>query len=163
MLPITSARFSPDGSLLAVTVADALLRLFYVGNGRLLNTYGGQRGRLNKARFDSEGVWLLTASDDGTAGVFKVDDRSEYLRLHGHSGRVLDADFSPDGRFVVTAGSDGMALVHPLSPEALFRHACCVLRSYRDFTPLPVADDDFQNANQFCRPEWQRADCAEQR
>ncbi|HEX3095379.1 MAG TPA: hypothetical protein VHW72_22255 [Candidatus Angelobacter sp.] len=68
----TSIAFSPDGTLMATTGTDKLIRIWDVQQGTLRKTLSGHDGIVYRATFNADGTLLLTASSDGTARLWSV-------------------------------------------------------------------------------------------
>jgi WD40 repeat protein len=69
---INSARFSPDGRLIATASQDNTARVWRVADGRSIATLRGHRGMIFDARFSPDGSRVLTASSDGTARIYDI-------------------------------------------------------------------------------------------
>jgi len=103
---VSSASFSPDGTLLVTASRDHDARIWDVATGRPIHQLQGQFGPVNDARFSPDARWVVTA---GPRNAVLWDARSGTLvtYLRGHKGRVLSAGFDPAGRTIVTGGEDG--------------------------------------------------------
>ncbi|MGB0582730.1 MAG: c-type cytochrome domain-containing protein [Limisphaerales bacterium] len=108
--PITSAEYSPDGTLVAlaryqsVELRDAKSRKF-------LRRFTDHPGKVNAVHFSANGERLVTASGiAGHSGVATIWDikTGKKIREYGteHTDVLYDAELSPDGKVLVTAGYD---------------------------------------------------------
>ncbi|MFL5931791.1 MAG: hypothetical protein ACJ75P_11080 [Gaiellaceae bacterium] len=108
---VTSAAFSPDGTVVATTSTDRTTRLWRPRSGTPIHTLPQREGRVVDAEFSRDGDRIVTASDGGTSAVWDVATGSRMLLLCCVNGAVRSASFSPDGRFVVAASTDRTARV----------------------------------------------------
>jgi len=106
--PVSVARFSPDGAIVATGDAGGGVRLWRASDGKPLGA-GKQQGNVTDALFARDGRTVATA---GLAGVSEWSvpsgRRIRVLRSPGGASRVA---FSPDGSLVAGAGHDGAARI----------------------------------------------------
>jgi len=103
---VSSARFSPDGSLAVTASRDGTARIWDAGSGALLHTLIGHFRAVNDAEFSADGRWVVTAGA-GTAGIWSTESGTLLYFLRGHKGRLTSATFAPAGDRIYTAGIDG--------------------------------------------------------
>jgi WD40 repeat protein/serine/threonine protein kinase len=99
---VYTARFSPDGRMLASAGIDRIVRLWEVPSGRLLRTIEAHTAAIPRVAFNHDGTRLATASDDRTAGIWDVRTGARLQRLTGHTSIVSSVAFHPDGQRVAT-------------------------------------------------------------
>ena len=102
--PVSSVALSPDGSHLAVGLADGTIRLSDA-NGHALRKLQGPAAA-NGLAFSPSGDRLVSALANNEAWIWTVPAGRHVLTLRGHTDDVTSARFSPDGRLVVTASVD---------------------------------------------------------
>ena len=100
--PVVSARFSPDGTLVAAASGNAAY-LWRVGDGHAWQLRA-HRDDVRSVSFSSDGTKLVTASRDHDVLIWDVATRRVVQTLSGHVATVAGAVFGGDGRWVVTAG-----------------------------------------------------------
>lgn len=103
---VTSAVYSPDGSLIATSSADRSARLWDARTGLVLRPLNGHTGSLTSIAFSPDGARVVTASRDKTARIWNVATGTTELVLRGHGDSLYSAAFSPDGTRIVTASYD---------------------------------------------------------
>ncbi|RYZ61993.1 MAG: hypothetical protein EOO14_03595 [Chitinophagaceae bacterium] len=117
---ITSARFSPDGRLVATTAFfDKQIKLWDVRTGKLLKDLPGHTDGVLSACFSPDGKRVVSASQDKTAKVWDVRTGMLLLNLKGHGSWVESVGFSADGRRIATASADGSAKIWDAANGAL--------------------------------------------
>ncbi len=110
-LPVTSAAFSPDGSLM-VTGRGNNARLWDIASAEVLTTFPGHTGTVTDVAFSEDGKLVATGSADTIARTFSVATGTLQNSFYGHSALgINDVDFSPekDSTAIVTAGDDHTA------------------------------------------------------
>ena len=100
--PVVSARFSPDGTLIA-TASGKVAYLWRVSDGRSWRLRG-HRDDVTSVAFSRDGERLVTASRDHDVVIWNLETRRVEQTLSGHAATVAGAVFSGDGRWVATAG-----------------------------------------------------------
>ncbi|NEO35988.1 MAG: TIR domain-containing protein [Moorea sp. SIOASIH] len=110
---VTSAVFSPDGSIILTASEDTTARLWNL-KGERITTLAGHSARVNSAVFSPDGNTIVTTSQDKTAKLW--DKEGNLLNtLRGHDCvrngqcQVNSAVFSPDGQTILTASEDKTA------------------------------------------------------
>jgi WD40 repeat protein len=108
--------FAPDSQILAVNCDDGTVRLFDIGNGRKLPTFGeamkpGEFNRCLGVVFAPDGRSLAASYDDGTVRLWEVASGRERVRLRGHRGVVLGLAYSGDGRLLASGATDHTAVI----------------------------------------------------
>ena len=121
-----SARFSPDGTLVA-TASGRFAYIWRLSDHRAWQLRAPRGTNVTSVFFSSDGKKLVTASEDHDVIVWTVATRRVLQTLAGHAATVADAVFSGDGRWVVTAGP-AKAGIWQVGPSPLPDHRMLFLR-----------------------------------
>ena len=105
-LPGTTAEISPDGSHLATSGPDGIVKIWDASSGQELLSMSGHTDKVQGLAFRFDGKRVASASHDGTARVWDVTTGLELLTLNAHEGGTHAVSFSPDGTRLATAGMD---------------------------------------------------------
>ncbi len=132
---VNDVRLSPDGTRLAVAVADGTVVVLDPADGRHQLVLGPHGDDVNVVRWFPDGTGLVCVMDhlDPVVRLWHgKDGRWESRQLIGHSSGVFGAAVDPRGRRLATAAEDGTAriwdldslralsvLQHPGDPEAI--------------------------------------------
>ena len=122
------ARFSPNGTIVAISRDVGRIELWEVESGKKLYTLAcGRSHKPSFLSFSPDGTKLASAGGDLWAGdhivrVWDVTQGKEILPFAGHSSPITSVVLSPDGNTVATAGQDGIIhLWDRSSAKHLFR------------------------------------------
>jgi WD40 repeat protein/DNA-binding SARP family transcriptional activator len=112
-LPGRIARFSPDGSHLAVGSNDSNVYLYDTTTWEILNTMRGHSEFIQDLHFNPQGTLLASASLDDTFSVWEVSSGKQVFSGPAFVGGYYTLDnvvFSPDGKYLFAADWHGGAL-----------------------------------------------------
>lgn len=114
---ITTAQFSPDGSLLATAHYDGSTRIWNAFDGTLIRTMSTD-SVVESLAFSPDGSLLATSSsfDDYLVRIWRVDNGELLRTLGGHSAGVDHLLFSPFGDMLVSGSYDGQIIVWGIRP-----------------------------------------------
>jgi len=117
---VESAKFSADGELIALGVADGSARLYRTGETRSFlavrhpkpptpaDEFEDEPSTIVfDAEFSADGTLLVTASGDKTARVWEVTTGKLVSVFRGHGSELSAATFSPDGTTVASVADSG--------------------------------------------------------
>jgi len=107
---VNDVRFSPDGKILAVAggqpSAKGDLRLYSVGDWKLLATLPGHDDSISYLDFSRDGKLLASASFDKTVRIWNVPQLKLERILPDHSDFVYGVAFSPDAKLLASCSKD---------------------------------------------------------
>jgi WD40 repeat protein len=107
---VLSIAFSRDSKKVVTACEDGKVRVFSVGDWRLLETLAGHHGPVHWAEFSPHGDWIASAGEDQTVRVWSAADGSLLQTLQESQAPLLDVCFSPDSNFIA-ASSENLVLV----------------------------------------------------
>jgi WD40 repeat protein len=103
--------FSPDGTRIASSSLDGLVKVWEVSTGQVLYTITGHHSEVSRVRFSPDGRWLAsTGFQDEMVKVWDARTGQE-LQTFSQGGLLWDLAFSPEGRRLAVASSDGRVKV----------------------------------------------------
>jgi WD40 repeat protein len=100
---VLSMAFSRDAKKVVTACEDGKLRVFSVGDWKLLQTLTGHHGPVHRAEFSPNGKWIASAGEDQTMRVWSAEDGTPLQTLQESQEPLLDVAFSPDSRFIAAS------------------------------------------------------------
>jgi WD40 repeat protein len=116
----TSAEFSRDGHVLAVSNSDGRTQLFDVASRHELGPpLVAASSGITDVSFSPDGTALATAGLDRTGALWRLDaSRAIGTVAADHRAAVTEVAYTPDGRYRVSASVDGTLVIRDLSSGA---------------------------------------------
>ena len=107
--PACQLLLNRDAGLVAVASDDVVVRVYDLGNRRLVRRFGGHRHRISDLAFSPDVRWLASSSMDGTVRVYDVPTAKcvDWLKFQSP---VTSLCFSPSGEFLTTTHAGSVAL-----------------------------------------------------
>jgi WD40 repeat protein len=103
---VLSMAFSRDAKKVVTACEDGKLRVFSVGDWKLLQTLTGHHGPVHRAEFSPNGTWIASAGEDQTVRVWSAEDGRLLQTLQESQEPLLDVTFSPDSRFIAASSGN---------------------------------------------------------
>ncbi|MFI5912348.1 hypothetical protein [Dactylosporangium sp. NPDC051541] len=115
---VKTVAFSPGGQHALSGGYDAVLRLWSIPAGELVNAYPGHRGAITSAAFGTD--FLVSAGHDNTLRRW-APVSAEHSPLDVRPGGVNAVTVTGDGRYAITAGRDTRLRVYSTVDGTLVR------------------------------------------
>ena len=100
---VLSLAFSRDTSKVVTACEDGKLRVFSVGDWKLLLTLAGHQGPVHRAEFSPNGKWIASVGEDHSLRLWSAEDGTLLQTLQESQEPLLDVAFSPDSRFIAAS------------------------------------------------------------
>jgi WD40 repeat protein len=106
---VTWVAFSPDGKTLASSSRDNTVKLWDVGQGKLLATLEGHTGGVHALAFSPDGKTVATGGGDSTVRLWDVASgkNTATFKTVGHAADGGCLAFSPDGKALASSCHGG--------------------------------------------------------
>jgi WD40 repeat protein len=143
-LPLTVARFSPDGHTVVTASWDKTARVWDWPSGQLRFPPLQHGGQVSSIAFSPDGSrFVTTSAEDGMARVWSSSSGTLLFPPLPHEAEVVGASFSPDGLRLVTASNDKTARIwDAFTGQELWpplRHEAQVLAAVFNFDGTRIA------------------------
>ena len=101
------AKFSPDGTHLAVASINGTIRIYAGDTGILTLEFLATPAGIQRIAYSPDGKRIASANQDG-ANVWDVTTGKKLLTYNGHGAGIRSSGiaFSPDGKWIATSGND---------------------------------------------------------
>jgi WD40 repeat protein len=124
--PGRQAAFSPDGKLLAASLADGHVTVRNTNDWKVVRSYNHAGGATSLA-FSRDGRLLFTAGYDGRVRLWDLRTGRQRAESQVASGTIWSVDISPDGRWLAASSEDKTVRLVPLGQPGAHSH---VLRGH---------------------------------
>ena len=100
--------FTPDGTLLAVSDGNGMIRVYDAATGKVRHRYRGHTTPVRGLAISADGKLLASSPDrqDYAIHLWDLDKEKEALSFVGHRTGPLTVAFLPDGKTVATVSRD---------------------------------------------------------
>jgi hypothetical protein len=115
---VSSADYSPDGSLVATGSFDRTVRIWKAEDTSLLRTLSGHTGQVLALDVSPDGRQLVTASRDATVKLWDVFRPDPLAQFTGHTEAIGAIAISSDGSWIVSGSADKAAKVWQVAATA---------------------------------------------
>jgi WD40 repeat protein len=110
--PVSSVKFSPDGTLLAASyLGKTEISLYTTRNYKLYQTIHAHEKDIYSVSFSSDSDSLAAGSGDKKISITKIGKENPDQILINHNFLVMSTDFSQNGGFLATGGADAVLFI----------------------------------------------------
>lgn len=109
--PAQGLWWSPDSSLLAVTLDDGSLALWQIEERELLGDIDGTADAIVSVAWLADGSQIATGTEAGVIEIWSVTEGVVLETLEGHTGAIRSLYWLTDGSQIVSAAADGSVRV----------------------------------------------------
>lgn len=113
-----SARYLPDGSLVATGGTDGLIKFWQIPSSTPVKTISSPEW-IRCIAFSHDGSLVASGGQNGGIRIWRVSDGALLRTLTGHTSGVTAVDFSPDDSLLVSSSFDNTVRLWRLSDGAL--------------------------------------------
>jgi WD40 repeat protein len=106
-----NARFSKDGSYIAVPTSRGNILILESSTGKNIMTLNISVGYFKDCSFNADGKFLLAADDNGLGYIFNLETGKNIRQLTKHKADIYTCRFSEDGKYIITTDANGEAIV----------------------------------------------------
>ena len=117
---VTSARFTPDDSLVVASSADSTIRFWDKNSGQLVKEFKQPVG-VSYMDISHDGKFIVFGAYDSKVRIIRADDGAIVKTFAGHKGTIWTVAFSPDDTKVASAGDDATVNVWDVEKGNLIR------------------------------------------
>jgi len=107
---VLSVSFSGDDQRVATACEDGNVRIYSVGDWKLLHTLTGHVGPVHWAEFSPDGTLIASAGQDNTMRIWSAEDGRLLQTLEESREPLLTVAFSPDGNEVAASSEQAVLL-----------------------------------------------------
>lgn len=124
---VSGGAFSPDGTRVATTCNDGVVRVFDAATGDRIADFHGHGGEVNCVAFVGGNDLLISGGDDGAIRFWRVQDEQQMRSaVSAHESAVTCFALSPDGGTLISGAWDGSVkkwdFAHMVQLCELIRH-----------------------------------------
>jgi len=129
--PLRACQFIPGKKMIACGGDDLMLRIFHVGNGKLVHEMEAHGDYVRSIAVSPCERYVLTSSDDANIKLWDVEDNfSLKTTYEGHAHYVMQVAWHPDGELFASASLDKKVRVWSVSPNAVVTQPNFVLKGH---------------------------------
>lgn len=121
--PLTSVKFVPGKTSVAVGSSDGYVRVFDLHSEQLSDVIPSVLGGVQVVTFSPDGKYLATGGEDDLVSIYRADSLLPVIRLQGHKARPVSLAFDEfyddhDAYRIVSVGDDGQVILYDFAPES---------------------------------------------
>eukprot|EP00163_Fabomonas_tropica_P008142 TRINITY_DN17753_c0_g1_i1.p1 TRINITY_DN17753_c0_g1~~TRINITY_DN17753_c0_g1_i1.p1 ORF type:complete len:923 (-),score=232.55 TRINITY_DN17753_c0_g1_i1:604-3372(-) len=105
---VMCVRYSPDGRLLAASLLDNTVKVFYADTLRFFLSLYGHKLPVLSMDISSDSTLMVTGSADKNIKIWGLDFGDCHKSMFAHDDNVMSVRFVPKTHYVFSAGKDGV-------------------------------------------------------
>ncbi|CAL8469217.1 g8758 [Coccomyxa elongata] len=105
---VLCARISPDGRLLAVSLLDSTIQVFFMDTLKFFLSLYGHKLPVLSMDISSDSTLLISGSADKNIKIWGLDFGDCHRSIFAHSDSIMQVAFVPDTHYAFTVGKDGL-------------------------------------------------------
>ena len=105
---VLSMVFSRDDKRVVTTCEDGKVRVWSVGDWKLLYVLAGHKSTVHWAEFSADGKWIVSGGEDRTVRIWSGEDGTLQQTLEESKAPIETVAFSPDGQFIAASAEQAV-------------------------------------------------------
>ncbi len=132
--------FSPDGTYLATSGFDDLVKIWHVADGQWIRDLVGHQKWVYGVAYSPDGERIASSGMDNTVRLWDSNTGKLLYTLPAHRKSISSVAFSPDGKILASSSDDYDAKLWEVSSGALL----ATLKGHKDFVNKAIFSPDGQ-------------------
>ena len=105
--PIYTAKFSPDGKMIAFGAYDGSIYLFEINGKPIAQLIGLKVKSVREVSFSPDGKRIASIGEGKSIRIWDIATKKLITKIYAHQDDILRVSFHPDGKMLVTGSKDG--------------------------------------------------------
>lgn len=109
--PIYTAKFSPDGKMIAFGAYDGSIYLFEINGKPIAQLIGLKVKSVREVSFSPDGKRIASVGEGKSIRIWDIATKKLISKIYAHQDDILRVSFHRDGRMLLTGSKDGSVKV----------------------------------------------------